>query len=538
MALVPVNVMDRARRQASQFAREFTTGQKAVTIVAVVAAINGGVVFLSITGKPSYAPLFTNLQPADAASITSKLSTAKIPYQLTGGGTTIMVPAGDVNQERIALAQAGLPSGGTVGLSLLDKEGITTSNMTQQADYLQALQGELEQTIDSISGVSTSQVNIALPANQDFSLTNSTPTGASVLVSMQQGQSLSQGEVDAIVHLVASSVPNLDAKDVTVADSTGDLLAGPGVSAGLAGGSDSQTNAYDATVAQKVQAYLASVVGAGNADVQVNANLDYSQVSTTTNSVLVAPNGQPVSFCTSETNNKETYVGAGAPPGGSAGAIAAPAAGGTGTYSNTQQTKNCETSEQTQTVKQAPGTLKSEAVAVLINSKAVPAGVNLAALKAGVTAAAGIVPARGDQLAFSAVPFNSASAAQAAAAAKAGAAASKARAMDSLIKTGVVFLVIALVLLLLWRSARKARTSPSMLSTAEVEALRATRHFTPTTVMPAVATPEMAEPQETATISQLIDNQPDEVAGVLRSWLADGPQRDSTAKDGRPKVDA
>ena len=518
MALVPVNVVDKARTGARQFARGFTPGQKAVTVAAIAAAIIGGVVMMSMTGQPTYAALFTNLKPADAASITAKLTSQKVPYQLTDGGSTVMVPVGDVNQERVALAQAGLPAGGTVGLSLLDKEGITTSNMTQQADYLQALQGELEQTIDSISGVASSQVNVALPANQDFALTQDTPTGASVLVTMQSGQTLSDGDVSAIVHLVASSIPNLDAKNVTVADSTGDLLAGPGISAGGAAGSGA-SNAYDAQVASKVQSYLASVVGAGNADVQVNAVLDYSQVSTTTNSIQVGPNGQPVSFCTQQTNNKETYSGAGAPPGGTAGTISATATSGTGTYSNTQTSQTCETSEQTSTVQQAPGTLKSEQVAVLLNSKAIPAGVNMAALQAGVAAAAGITPSRGDQLAFTSVPFNSVSSQQAAAAAKAAAAASKQKAMSSLIRTGVVFAIIAVVLFLLWRSARKARIAPTVLSPADIEALRATREIEHTTVMPAVHLPEVAPPIEAVTINHFIDNQPDEVAGMLRAWL-------------------
>ncbi|HET9078183.1 MAG TPA: flagellar basal-body MS-ring/collar protein FliF [Acidimicrobiales bacterium] len=523
MALVPTNVVDRARMGARQFARGFTTGQKAVTIAAILAAVVGGVVMMSMTGKPNYAPLFTNVKPADAASITSKLTASKIPYQLTNGGTTIMVPANDVNQERVSLAQSGLPSSGTVGLSLLDKEGITTSNLTQQADYLQALQGELEQTIDSIGGVASSQVNIAIPANQDFSLTNSTPTGASVMVTMQQGQNLTPGEVQAIVHLVASSIPNLDSKNVTVADSNGDLLAGPGISAGIAGGGDSQTNSFDASVAQKVQAYLASVVGAGNADVQVNATLDYSQVSTTTNSIVTGANGQPVSFCTQQTNNKETYTGAGAPPGGTAGSITAPAAGGTGTYTNTQTNQTCETSQQTQTVQQAPGTLKSEQVAVLVNAKSIPAGVNLTALQAGVAAAAGINTTRGDQLAFSTMPFNSTSAQQAAAAAKAAAAANKSKAMQSLIKTGAVLLFIAIVLFLLWRSARKARMAPSVLGPAEIEALRELREpreLEHTTVMPAVSVQEIPPTApEALTLNRFIDNQPEEVAGMLRTWL-------------------
>src|SRR5579875_3079588 len=240
MALVPANEITRVREAVRRFATGFTPGQKAVTIAALVALVVGVGLLVSFTGRPTYAPLFTNVQPADAASITAKLTSDKVPYQLADGGSTIMVPAADVATERLSLAQAGLPATSTVGLSLLDKEGITTSSMTQQADYLQALQGELEQTIDSIQGVSGAQVNIALPANQTFSLNNNNPTGASVLVSMQPGATLSGNEVSAIVHLVASSVPNLDMSDVTVADNSGDLLAGPGVSASAGGDTATQ----------------------------------------------------------------------------------------------------------------------------------------------------------------------------------------------------------------------------------------------------------------------------------------------------------
>ena len=127
------------------------------------------------------------------------------------------------------MASAGLPaSSSNVGLGILDKEGITTSQTTQQADYLQALQGELQQTIESIHGVTGAQVNLAMPEANTFAVNNATPTGASVLVDTGQGESLSGGEVQAIVHLVASSVPGLNSSQVTVADANGDLLSGPG----------------------------------------------------------------------------------------------------------------------------------------------------------------------------------------------------------------------------------------------------------------------------------------------------------------------
>ncbi len=522
---LPSNLVERARSGVRQFASGFTPGQKAVTVAAILVAIVGGGVLMSVTGKPTYAPLYTNLQASDVASITSQLTSAKVPYQLTNGGTTIMVPLNDVNAERVSLAAAGLPATSTVGLSLLDKTGITTSNMTQQADYLQALQGELEQTIDSISGVASSQVNIALPANQNFSLTQDNPTGASVLVTMSQGASLSSGDVQAIVHLVASSIPNLNSADVTVADSNGDLLAGPGVTPGASGGGG-QSNSYDSAVAAKVVDYLASVVGPGNADVQVNATLDYSKVSTTTNSIQLGPNGKPVSFCTQNQQSSQTYTGTGTPPGGTAGAITATTvAGSTGNYSNTTSNQTCETSQQTQTVQQAPGTLKSEQVAVLINSAAIPKGVNLKALQAGVAAAAGINTARGDQLAFSTMPFNTSAAQQAAAAAKAAAASGKSKSLEALIKTGIIFLIIALVLFMLWRSARKARMAPTVLGPGELEALRAAREYSPTALMPAYGSPELPVGAQTMAINEFVDHQPEDVANILRLWLADSPNK-------------
>lgn len=335
------------------------------------------------------------------------------------------------------------------------------------------------------------------------------------MVTMQSGQTLTDGDVQAIVHLVASSIPNLAADTVTVADANGDLLAGPGVSANGSGAGNGQST-FDSQVASKVQSYLASVVGSGNADVQVNAVLDYSQVSTTTNSIQTGANGQPTKFCTQTSNSSETYTGSGSPPGGTAGAITT---SGSGNFNNTSSSSTCETSEQTQTVQQAPGTLKSEQVAVLVNSKAVPAGINLNDLKNGVAAAAGINLTRGDQLAFSTMPFDQPSAQQQAAAAKAAAAANSKKAMSSLIRTAVVFIVIFIVLFLIWRSARKARIAPTVLSPADIDSLRASRELNPTSLLPAVAMPEIATPVEARTISHFIDNQPDDVAAMLRGWL-------------------
>ena len=526
MALVPTADLNRMRDGLRRFASGFTPGQKAVTIAAVAGALLIGVAYMLLSGKPTYAVLFSNLKPQDAAAITQKLTSDHVPYQLANGGSTILVPQNDVDQERLAAAEAGLPTQSTVGLTLLDKEGLTTSQLTQQADYLQAIQGELEQTIDAIAGVSSSQVNVAEAANQTFALNTTHPTGASVLVSMDQGRTLSQGEVQAIVHLVSSSVPGLTANDVTVADNNGTLLSGPGISGSTA--QNGQTATYDATVQAKVQSYLASVFGPGNADVQVDATLNFDKVKKTTHRLVAPLPGAPQSFCTTSKTSKTTYKGTGSVPGGTAGSVTAPTNGsGTGTYVHTTSSQSCETGTTTTTVTQSPGTVTNQSVAVLVNSKAVPKGTNLTNIQAGVAAAANLRPTRGDVLSFTVAPFNTSAAQQAATASKAALAASKKSQMTSMMKDGAAFLVVLVLILLVWLSSRRrARAVPTdgMIDPdllPPFSPLQIEPH--PTGEIPAArASLPMERDRAGVEIQQFIDDQPEEVASVLRSWLHRG----------------
>ena len=185
-----------------------------MTALAIVGVVIGGVMFTSWANKPSYSPLYSNLAASDAASITSKLASDKVPYRLTDAGGTIEVPVNDVYSERIKLAAAGLPSSGQSGYSLLDKQGITTSEFTQQVDFQRAMEGELAKTITAIDGVAAASVHLVIPQQDVFAQSTSTASAA-VLVSMTPGSSLSPTQVQAIVHLVASSVegPRPDQRD-------------------------------------------------------------------------------------------------------------------------------------------------------------------------------------------------------------------------------------------------------------------------------------------------------------------------------------
>src|SRR5256714_3393550 len=172
---------DQLKQRASQALSGFSTGQKVITGLAVVGIVAGGMFFSSWASKPSYAPLFTNLQPSDAAAITQKLTSNKVAYKLADGGSTVMVPQGVLYQQRMELSAAGLPSGGNDGYKLLDKQGITTSEFRQRVDYQRALEGELSKTIGAIDGVSAATVHLVIPKDDVFAEDNH-KASASVLV--------------------------------------------------------------------------------------------------------------------------------------------------------------------------------------------------------------------------------------------------------------------------------------------------------------------------------------------------------------------
>lgn len=516
MALVPSTDMNQLKAKLRQFSSGFSAGQKAVTAIAVLVALVAVIFVASSMGKPTYSVLFSGLQGKDAAKITQLLTSQKIPYQLQDGGATILVPANDVSSARLDAAETDLPSQGTtVGLTILTKTGLTTSQITQQADYLQAIQGELEKTIDGITGVESSQVNVAEPAEQTFALSNTAPTGASVLVTMAQGHTLTDGQVQAIVHLVSSSVPDLSSSDVTVANSDGSLLAGPGVTASAS--SSSATAAYDTTVAAKVAAYLASVVGPNNADVQVDATLAFTKQKTTTKQIAPAAKGAKTSFCTTTSLTKTTYTGKAANAvGGAAGTITKTATTTTGgKYTQTKTSKSCETGTVTTTVTKTPGAVLRQSVAVIVNKTAVPKGTTLAAIKKGVSAAANLDKARGDVLAFSVVPFSSAASEQAAAAAKAAAATASKAKLGSYAKDAIALLAVLAIFFILWRSSKKRKGQHVAYEPATFAPYVPPALSDPTQEVPAVA----FSPRPTAQIEELIENQPGEMATFLREWM-------------------
>lgn len=521
MALLPLNIeaLNSARSRASSALSGFTLGQKVISVLALVGLVGAGVVFTNYESKPNYQPLFTNLQPSDSGAVVAQLNTAKVPYELSNGGSTILVPAGSVDQERVLLAEQGLPSSGTVGFSNLEKSGFTTSQFVQQVEYQQALEGQLQQTIESIQGVQSAQVNLVVPSQSAFAIGNQPTTTASILVNLAPGVTLTSGQVQAIVHLTASATPDLSASNVTLVDNHGDVLSTPGGSSlGDASSQSQQTTAYDNQLAVSIEGLLNRVVGVGNSAVQVHAVLNFDQQSTTTTGLQVNSKGQPITANTSQSTTKQSYTGSGTPPSGVIGSGQPPTTGN-GNYSSTSTSSQVTNAvgQVTQTLKQAPGQVMKTSVAVILNSNAKPKP-SQSQIQSLITAAAGLNTANGDQLVVSQLPFATPSPSKASALASAA----SRRQLEEHAAEGFGLLLLIVGMLFF---AMKAARHP-VYEEVDVSELtpRASRLFaledeqSATALMPPIAALEGAPDAVVAQVNAHIGKHPAEVAHLLRSW--------------------
>ncbi len=362
------------------------------------------VVIMHFASAPSYSTLLTNLDPAQTGKITSTLSAKGIGYQIQNGGTALAVESSQTSEARIALATGGLLGVGSQqpGFELLNSSQLGASNFQQQVTYQRALEGQLDQTIEQIQGIDSATVNLVLPNQQDqlFSDNSSTAT-ASVLLS--DSGSLDPNAVKGIAELVASSVQGLSDQKVTITDSTGALLWPASGANAAGGGGASQQDAnqqYDSTTAAAATALLTQTLGAGKAQVVVNANVNANQA--TSDTLTYGKTGVPLTAQTST----ETLKGGSPTAAGVTGTIPAYAAT-TGSSNSNYSNKSANTSygvDKTVThAVIAPGAVQNQTVSVLVD-KSVPAA-SIPAIKAAVAGAVGLNAKRGDLISVSQIAF-------------------------------------------------------------------------------------------------------------------------------------
>jgi flagellar M-ring protein FliF len=351
---------------------KFSINQRMIILVALAGSIAGLIAITLWTQQPDMQVLFTNLNPEDAAGIVDKLKETKVPYETTGGGTTVLVPSAQVHELRLQLATQGLPHGGGVGFEIFDRSSIGVSDFVQKLNYRRALQGELARTIAQMPEIERARVHLATPERRLFS-SDENRARASVVVSLRNGQALAKTQVNGIVHLVSSSVEGLQVRDVTVVDGHGRLLssaAGSDDTAGLTGSQLEYQRTLEKDIETRIQTMLERIVGVNKAVVRVSSILDFRKIETTEE--RYDPNSQVVR---SEQRGQEKSNGingvSGGVPGVQSNVPEAPSQEPTQTSSSANQTKNetvnYEISRTVSRVVESTGGIKQLSVAVLVD---------------------------------------------------------------------------------------------------------------------------------------------------------------------------
>ena len=242
------------------------------------------------SSQGDYKVLYANLSDKDGGAIIAQLSQMNVPYRHADGGAAILVPSAQVHDVRLKLASAGLPKGSVVGFELTDTARFGMTQFGERLNFQRGLEGELTRSITALAAVQAARVHLALPNQNGFFREQQKPS-ASVLLTLHPGRTLDRAQVAGIVHLVASSVAELNPKAVSVLDQTGALLSGPS-DAVASSGLDAQQLQYVSQVeqgyAKRIVELLEPVVGRDNLRTSVAAEIDFSQTEST--SELYKPN--------------------------------------------------------------------------------------------------------------------------------------------------------------------------------------------------------------------------------------------------------
>ncbi len=475
--------------------------------------------FVHMVSKPSYSTLATGLEPAQTGKMTSALDQQGIGYELQNNGTALAVQSNETAQARVALAGAGLLGNAQPGFKLFEKSSLGESQFQQQVTYQRALQGQLEQTIDNIQGVSGAQVELVLPNPQNQLFGESQNASSAAVLLSGSSSSLSSSSVRGIAQLVASSVPGLQLQKVTITDGTGQLLwpAQNGEAAGGATGKQAAEERYDDGMEANIDEMLAQTLGAGKAEVQVYANLNTNQ--TTQESLTYGKTGVPLQ----QSKNLETLTGSGGGAGatGTANipAYAQTGASGKSNYKHEVTGSSLGVDKTVTHSTEAPGEVESEHVSVLLDHS-VPAA-SVPAIKEAVTNAAGLQPKRGDTISVAQMTFAK-SATPAAEGASSG--------MLGDAKYALIGIASALFLFFTTRALRRREqegidNQPPWLRELElpVRLSELEREIPP---RPAADTPTLVAAAANGAgapirrqVEQLAESNPDRVAQQLRSWM-------------------
>ncbi len=355
--------------------------------------------------------LFSDLALEDAAAIRDYLEERRIPHRVTAGGAAIEVPPDRVHSLRLDLASMGVPSRGAVGFEIMDSMPWGATDFERHVSYIRGLQGELERTIEGFEEVRKARVHVVLPRESVF-ISRNTPATAAVFLELRPMAQLGTDAIQGIIHLVASSVENLDPEKVTVVDTQGVILshraAAPDNDAAAVRDGIHMQLQFEESLRGRLQAMLEQVLGPGNVALQVSAQMNFDDREIHTE--LFEPASEDGGLITSLHQMEESFSGNQAFPETGAGADSnlptyqASGTEGASTYERTETTQNVAVNRTTEHWKVAPGAVERLSVAVVVNGALTP---DQEQVLGGVVAAAlGSDPGRNDSVVVTGLPFD------------------------------------------------------------------------------------------------------------------------------------
>jgi len=252
-------------------------------LVGLAASVALAIGLVQWATAPGMKPLFSQLNPADTNIVISTLEANGIEYEINAGGSMVAVPKADLDRARLLLASEGLPKGDGIGFeSLYQEQELGLSSFMEQARYHRALEAELARTMVALDSVRSARVHLAISKESPFLRKGNAPA-ASVMLNIYPGRILSDRQLAGIVHLVSSSVPNLDASQVSVVDQAGKLLSDQGEDDAMGSSKDHYrlTQQLEQDYSDRIVMILEPILGAGSVRAQVNADMDFTRIERT-----------------------------------------------------------------------------------------------------------------------------------------------------------------------------------------------------------------------------------------------------------------
>jgi flagellar M-ring protein FliF len=514
------------REQAEELWGNLDTKARIVIISAFVVSVIALLFISNWASQPNYVTLFNDLATKDAGAITDRLKEEQIDYKLSNGGNEILVPADIVHQVRLDLASSGLPKGGVVGFELFDKTKLGSTDFEQKVNFYRALSGELSRTIKQLKNVEFARVQISAP-RESLYIDKAKTVKASVLLKLNPYAEINFKQVKGITNLVGSSVEDLKPGNVTVVDTNGRLLTAQVNNDGQMGSSGfspkqlEMEEKFENDIQTALTTMLSRVLGPDNVVIRVNADLNFDQREV--QSKIYEPVNDDEGIIRSKESKEVDYEGGGERPQGVPGMESnvpqyKSSTEGEGTnYNQEEITTNYEINEKVESYIQAVGEVKKLSVAVMVNKDL--SVDQKESIQDSIAAAIGYNEKRGDNITVTNFKFDKSLEEEINAEMKA----TRENTRNKWIIVGIVTLLVVLIGGII---IRRMMTDSEFERESSVDVMVGDETGTEQ-----AATQEKEEeplsPEEVRRkemkeeISDLVKDQPEEVARLLKTWLTE-----------------